>query len=184
MSNPSSREQSREQLRRQFLDQAADAFDKMFDPGNQTEPATPEQRRQRALELERQSASWLSPDFNADTSARADRVIESPNSDSAQSVFLAWEKLRLAYNVILLGVVLLLCSSLFGWSAFQNPSFWEYLVEGVLGANLCFCIGPWLEGWLAIAGANRRVVRWVIFVPGILLACLLTGGALVLWHHP
>src|ERR1700677_2517035 len=89
---------------------------------------------------------------------------------SADDAFLAWEKMRLAYNVILVGVVLMNCACFSRWSLFQNLSCWWYLACCVVAANVCFCVGPWIEGWLSIAGADRHLVRWLLFLPGVILA--------------
>jgi len=180
---PATPDPTRDQFRRQCLDQAADAFDKKFDPNNQNQPATTEECRQRARELDRLSASWVPADFDTDSPGKVDRVIKSARDESARSVFLAWEKFRLAYNVILAGVVLLAESCLYGWSEFQRSGFWEYLVGGALYANACFCAGPWLDGWFAVAGAERREFRWVLFLTGLLLAGVFTVMALVCRHN-
>lgn len=101
----------------------------------------------------------------------------SAGPESARSVFLAWEFLRVIYNGILVLVVLVReASSLNDWE------LWEYLVQGLIGANLCFCVGPVVEGYVALLGAPRRIVRWFIFVPGMLLACLISLAALYVWH--
>jgi hypothetical protein len=109
-------------------------------------------------------------------------TIDRGNEESARAVFLAWEKLRLAYNAILVGVVLAVFGCLFGWSVLAQEEVWEYLVAGAFLANVCFCVGPWAEGWLAVAGARRKDVRSALFVLGTLLACGLCCLALYSWH--
>jgi hypothetical protein len=93
---------------------------------------------------------------------------------SAADAFLAWEKMRLAYNIIL--VIVALC--ILDWTVLLSSLSWLYLAQYVFVANLCFCAVPWIEGWGAIAGANRSAVRWLLFVPGTILACVLAAGAL------
>ncbi len=102
---------------------------------------------------------------------------------SARSAFLAWEKLRVVYNLIL-AIEVLLLSGTQGFSALQDRQFWMLLGQGVFAANFYFCVGPWVEGWLGIAGADRNVVRWLLFVPGMLIACLLSAAVVLLWHFP
>jgi hypothetical protein len=95
----------------------------------------------------------------------------------AREVFLAWEKLRLAYNAALTGLV-----CLFGWPDFIDRAFWLFLVGGAFFANLCFCVGPCAEGYLAWMGIGRRAARWFLFLSGTFLACLLALLALLAWQ--
>jgi hypothetical protein len=113
---------------------------------------------------------------------KAEEISVTRQPESAQTAFLAWEKFRFVYNLILVGVVLIVAAPLYGWSVFGDAAFWEYLAFGCFAANVCFCVGPWIEGWLALAGGDRRVLRLVVFVPGMVLACILTGAALLSWH--
>jgi hypothetical protein len=99
--------------------------------------------------------------------------------ESATGVFLAWEKYRLLYNAILAAETCLLASGEFG-----NIWFWVALIEGVVVANVCYCVGPVAEGYLSLLGANRKATRIVLFVSGTLLATLLTVLALVLRMAP
>lgn len=113
----------------------------------------------------------------ADPTLPGDLARQGAGTDSARSVFLAWEFLRLFYNGILVIIVLVRsASSLAEWD------FWELLAQGFLGANICFCMGPILEGYVALLGAPRRIVRWLIFVPAMLFACAATLGLLQIWH--
>jgi hypothetical protein len=98
--------------------------------------------------------------------------------ESACEVFLAWEKLRIAFNVTL-GCVVLMASGM----AISEPEFWYYLVWRALFANLCFCLGPVAEGYIALLGVDRRIVRLGIFVLGTLFGCLLAFACVVIgWH--
>lgn len=98
-------------------------------------------------------------------------------SDSARTVFLAWEWLRLGYNAVLALVVVV-----FAGSSLAEFDFWEFLALGAFVANICFCLGPVMEGYLSLVGIPRRAVRWLIFVPGVLFACVLAVGALYNWR--
>jgi cytochrome c oxidase subunit IV len=98
-------------------------------------------------------------------------------ADSARAVFLAWERMRLAYNAVLGFVVVLLAGSdLF------DPAFYGFLLRAAVLANVCFCLGPVIEGYLSLLGVDRRAARWFVFLPGLLLACLLALAALFSWR--
>jgi hypothetical protein len=91
--------------------------------------------------------------------------------ESARDNFLAWEKLRLAYNAVLAIFALLV-----GWPRLSDGDFQVHLFEGALFANLCFCVGPWVEGYLILLfGLPRKDFRAVLFLLGTLLAVLLAG---------
>lgn len=98
-------------------------------------------------------------------------------NNSARAVFLAWERLRLLYNAALAAVVLV-----FDGSHLSDREFLWFLARAAFGANLCFCLGPVAEGFLALLEANRRHARWAAFVLGLLLACLLAFGSLFAWR--
>ena len=94
-----------------------------------------------------------------------------PERESAHSVFVAWERLRLIYNSVLLLVVL---SCLTRGTREELPSL-AYLIICAFMANICFCIGPVVEGYLVFLGMQRPIVRIVVFCVGTLFACLLTA---------
>jgi len=97
--------------------------------------------------------------------------------DTALEVFLAWERLRVMYNVVLATLVLVGAGN--DWNAPEFP--WQLAYAAFL-ANVCFCLGPVAEGYLVLLRANRRVARWLVFVPGLLLACGLAAGWLSMWR--
>ncbi len=90
------------------------------------------------------------------------------NEDSARLVFLAWEKLRILFNVGLVWVTLTLLPN---WSWRSIP--WRDYIGPAILANVCFCAGPCAEGYLTWLGANRQLARWMLFVVGFLFACCL-----------
>jgi hypothetical protein len=101
-----------------------------------------------------------------------------PADHSARAAFLAWERLRLAYNAAL-GTVVLLTAGADG-SAADFPWFLAY---AAFGANLCFCLGPVAEGYLVLLfRADRRAARWLVFVPGLLLACAMAAVSMTCWR--
>jgi hypothetical protein len=97
--------------------------------------------------------------------------------ESAHAVFAAWEKLRIVYNVILSLVVL---SCMFRFSRSEVPSL-PYLTYCMLMANVCFCLGPVVEGYLAMLGTQRRIVRIAVFSVGTLFASLLASMVIMLY---
>jgi hypothetical protein len=99
-----------------------------------------------------------------------------PADESARAVFLGWERLRLAYNAAL-GLVVLA----FAGPDLPDREFRAFLFRAAVGANLCFCLGPVAEGYLALLGADRRTARVFLFGPGLLLGCLLAFGAILSW---
>lgn len=96
-----------------------------------------------------------------------------PPGESAKEVFLAWERLRVIYNLILVGVSLLV-----GMARLTELSFWYFLIEGAVGANLCFCVGPVVEGYLTLIGINRDGSRMLLFVLGTIASCLVAAAAI------
>lgn len=93
---------------------------------------------------------------------------------SAHSVFIAWERLRIPYNV-LLAVVVVVCAH----GELTNPSFWAYLAKAAVAANFSFCAGASGEGYLALLGFERRPSRLALFGIGCCLASLATIIALL-----
>lgn len=98
-------------------------------------------------------------------------------SDSARSVFLAWERLRLLFNAALAAVVFA-----FARADLTERDFLVNLARAFIGANLCFCLGPVVEGYLALLGFDRRVARWMVFIPGLLIGCMLAFATLFSWN--
>lgn len=94
---------------------------------------------------------------------------QSQNAVSAQSVFWAWEKLRLIYNGVLVTVVFIMVGS----AASMTAEFWQSLIYRAIAANIWFCVGPVLEGYLAEIGAARSPTRWFLFTIGTGIAALL-----------
>ncbi len=96
--------------------------------------------------------------------------------ETARSVFLAWEKLRVAFNAVLVVVVLLSAGS-----ALRDRAFWLFLVGAALQANLCFCLGPVVEGYLSLLGSNRLIARGIVFSLGVMAGSLVTFAAVLSW---
>src|SRR4051812_17084832 len=96
------------------------------------------------------------------------------SGEEARAVFLAWEKLRVLYNAILV-----VESVGLGANQLGVPAFARLLLGGAIVANLCFCAGIVAEGYLSLLGVPRRGARPVLFVLGTSLAMLLTAVSVV-----
>jgi hypothetical protein len=93
---------------------------------------------------------------------------------TAMDVFFAWEKLRLFYNAIMILVTLGLTVY-----AQANPLAAVVFVGEALLANICFSVGPIVEGYACWFGLPREYARWCIFT----LGCIVTT-ALAVNHVP
>jgi hypothetical protein len=105
--------------------------------------------------------------------------------DSAHANFVAWEKLRVYFCAILAVVTVL--SGVLGYViglVFLPPGYMTpferillltgFCFFGAFGANVAFCAGPVAEGYFALWGFRRGIVRLVLFVLGLLVGA---GGA-------
>jgi len=89
----------------------------------------------------------------------------------AKSVFLAWEKLRLAYLAVLAAATLplvWLCGA--PW-----PAAIKVLLEGAVAANVLYFAGPALETYVCWLGVRGTWLRWVLFLGGTLRSLVLAG---------
>ncbi|MBN2023472.1 MAG: hypothetical protein JW809_11850 [Pirellulales bacterium] len=88
-------------------------------------------------------------------------------------VMVAWEKLRILYNAIL-AVVVALAGGL-AWAKWGQRPRLGTLVMGAIMANLWYCAGHVIDGYLSWFGLRSPVVTWLLFGFGTLLAMLLTA---------
>jgi hypothetical protein len=102
---------------------------------------------------------------------------------TAREVFLAWEKLRLPYNLVLLMAT---CFALpFAWADWVQPRrVFLGLVFGAILANVCFCAGPCAEGYLHLLGARGSGARIGLFAAGTLFSLLLAMFAILSMTYP
>ena len=83
-----------------------------------------------------------------------------------------WEKLRLAYNLILAFVTILTCGLLlvFSFAPFNVGRLIGTVVVGVIVANACFCLGPLIDGYLSWFGWRSALTTGVLFAIGMLIS--------------
>ena len=84
----------------------------------------------------------------------------------------SWEKLRLAYNLILAFVTVLTCGLLlfFSFAPFNVGRLIGTVVVGVIVANACFCLGPLIDGYLSWFGWRSALTTGVLFAIGMLIS--------------
>src|SRR4051812_765664 len=79
---------------------------------------------------------------------------------TAMEVFFAWEKLRVAYNVILVAVTVV--------KLLNTKDDWG--LQPLVMANVAFCVGPVAEGYLCWLGVKRPSARALLFGLGMFAA--------------
>jgi len=92
-----------------------------------------------------------------------------------------WEKLRVAYNAVLVLIVIAFISFSSGISLLDS-AFFAPLVFLTIAANLCFCAGPTVAAYLAWAGATPSLVRgvsYLLFTVGLTVACAVAVSVLL-----
>ncbi len=94
-------------------------------------------------------------------------------------LFLTWEKLRVAYNAIL-GLETIMVLLVDRPRDVSPGSLLPSLVVCLIAANVCFCIGPVLDGFARLIGLRHRVITGVIFVSGTIVSLFLAYGAIKL----
>lgn len=98
----------------------------------------------------------------------------APDTASAREVFVAWEKLRVIYNAVLVAIVV--TSATFGGTKF-DAGFVGFLLGTAVAANVVYCACPVAEGYAALVGVPRRACRIVLFTLGLLVGGCLTFAA-------
>ena len=102
---------------------------------------------------------------------------ESPHlrntEPSAMELFFAWEKLRVLYNGILLGITVI-------WKSRGDWISWPTLLFSIVVANGLFCAGPVLENYLCWFGLPRSLVHGIIFCLLALFGLVLLGAVVAL----
>lgn len=121
-----------------------------------------------------------SVDISPDTTA------ELPSSELSKSfaaiakpTFLAWERLRIFF-VVVLGLLTLLLSG-------PNIAKIHTLVliaEGAIFANICYFAGPIVETYVRWLGYDGKWVRWFLFVGGTTLTAILAIASMASMFLP
>lgn len=102
---------------------------------------------------------------------------------SAREIVVAWEKLRLIYNVVmlliggvLLGIALEYAESLQVAAPKVPPALVYITIALLFGtvANVCYCLGPYAELMLVALGypESGQRVRYFLFGVGLLFSIL------------
>lgn len=90
----------------------------------------------------------------------------------ARRVFLAWEKLRIAYIIILA----LITVAITGVAGIFNLRLIAFIGFGAVVANIAYFTGPVIETYVRWLGYNRAWPRWFMFLSGTLLSAILAVG--------
>ena len=98
-------------------------------------------------------------------------------------VVVTWEKLRILYNGVLVAIVVLVFAggTVAGRVTDDSFSVWEFaemLIVGCLTANVAFCAGPAVDGYLSWFGLRHPAVTLVLFLVGTAVAGLLATGSM------
>ena len=98
-----------------------------------------------------------------------------------KQVVIAWEKLRLLYNVIMLLVGVI---ALFVFVNYYRESSTKVLLQVITFAiftNLCFFAGPLCELYLRAFRdiTNAQSLRWILFILGTVIS-LIPAGVMML----
>ena len=94
-------------------------------------------------------------------------------------VALAWEKLRLPYN-LMLAVAALVAVLNFNAGLLADPRALADMLLAALAANACYCAGPLVEGYVTWFFGPVPWLRGVVFVVGSMGAMGLTMGVVVM----
>jgi len=97
----------------------------------------------------------------------------------ARRTFLAWEKLRILY-VLILVVITLAMVAFRGFGLVATVEFWLTAVVGAIFANIAFFAGPVVETYVRWLGYRGEVLRLLLFTVGTVFACLLATGTVAL----
>ncbi len=130
----------------------------------------------RQLLIERSLAvrSMVSNPYEPPTAALD--VIESSGEDRFHVVgktVVAWEKLRLIYNTVMGLFVLAVVVFSQAIAARNFAELFAQVIAGGIFANLCYCVGPIIDGYLTWFGFRHRLVTIVLFIGGTIVTMLL-----------
>ena len=103
-----------------------------------------------------------------------DKKTDSSLLSIARVVFLAWEKLRVVYVMVLALITL----AMTGTSLFSNFGLLLLIVVGAVISNIAFFAGPIVETYIRWLGYKKIWPRWLMFGSGTLLSAVLAFGTL------
>jgi len=92
-------------------------------------------------------------------------------------VVVAWEKLRIVYNVVLAVEAAAFLVGVFPVGR-TGRGLVKQIVLGGLAANLFFCAGPVIDGYLSWLGLRSRWITSILFLLGTALAMLMGAAYL------
>lgn len=118
---------------------------------------------------------YLPPSTDLSAPEVSQRAAEGSIGAIAKSVFIAWERLRIVY-VVLLGTFTMMLA-IPGVVDFGSRLFLFHgiimIVEGAIIANICYFTGPVIETYVRWLGYDGKWVRWLLFASGTLLTAIL-----------
>ena len=88
-------------------------------------------------------------------------------------VMVMWEKMRLFYNAILIPYSIVVLASSLYTSSPAIASIPEIAIGGGLLANLAFCAGHFVDGYLTWFGIRQRAVTIFLFSTGLLFTMVM-----------
>ncbi len=100
-------------------------------------------------------------------------IVEPSLWPEFRATFLAWERLRIVYNVVL---VALTCISVLGSQPQHglDPGFWLSAVVAGLAANVCYFLGPVAACYLRWLGVRSAMLTPLLFGLGLAFSMLIT----------
>ena len=120
----------------------------------------------------------MSRDDNPYTAPSTAPDVSTTDHESSEfRLFLRWEKLRLLYNGILLAVTLLaLLAS--PTPRIGRAHLFVSLAALCTAANVCYCLGPIINGYAYWFGLRNNLVTVFLFSAGTLFSIFLALGAI------
>lgn len=93
----------------------------------------------------------------------------------AKPVFIAWERLRIAFILLLGAFTMVLAIPGVIHNGPQLLAFRGLIMigEGAIVANVCYFAGPIIETYVRWLGYDRKWVRWFLFAGGTVLTAIL-----------
>ncbi len=95
-----------------------------------------------------------------------------------RNIIVVWERLRLFYNGLLVVYVLAITFAL-RRQLLSAPDFWGVLLICAFVANVCFFIGPAIEGYARYFFGWHIILSILLFLAGLLFTALAASGMVV-----